>query len=814
MFIGVKVASDRALASFESDIRGLGAHADYEVLDISGIDFDERIYKRILGIEENSYPVLKTSAYIPAIRESIVINGIDTVKSMGKGRETAASPADIKIQDLTPFYRDLNAVLITKGLSDRYSIRKGDTLECLVYDKKHSLTVAGVLDSKNLPADAAIMDIGNFQEYFGRVGRLSAIDIAGDEETAAEIGRALPSNLSIEKKESLLRNRAALVASFRYNLQFVSLIAILVGIFLLYNTVFMSVVKRRSEIGVLRGLGADRRTVIMLFLVQGLVAGFAGSLLGIAAGQAAAYVSVIAVERTISTMYGTISITDYLITAKDAMMALVLGIAVSLVASAVPSFESSRVKPNESMREGSFESRFKGYRKLSVISGLGLILSGSGVSWLDYRYTPFEFPFLAYLGILLIILGFTFVSPFYLSVMLRALRKPAERMFGVTGKLAFGDMKGSLYRFSTALMSVAISSALIIALLTLIYSFRHSLTSWINRNITADLYIKPASCTSNFCFYPLSDEVASALEALPEVAGVDRFRTLSISLFGRKVVAGFGDIALQRKLARTGYGGSRTIERNRELESGRKVSISNYLGVKYGLKEGDTITLQTPRGKADFVVSDTYSSYSTTSGFIYMDRKWLNEYWGLDDATQLAVYLEKGADTGTAIRKLNRLLPAGYALEITNNRDLRKKVIAIFDKTFSITYAIELISIAVSLIGVVNMLLALVLERRREISVMRYLGGSWEQIRETFMISSGMVGIAGIALGTVMGLLMSIIFIQVINKISFGWEIQFGIPFHLIFLVWLFLLLTTLGAGLLPSRVARTIDPKKFISFE
>ncbi len=805
LFIGVKVASDRALASFESDIRGLSQNTDYEVLDISGIDFNEHIYKDILDIEGNSYPILRVNGYLSAIQESISINGIDTVKAT-----RLVQPAGRKAYDIGDFYKNLSSILITKGLSDKCSIKKGDIIECLVYDRKYSLKIAGILDSKTLPADAVIMDIGNFQEYFNRTGYLSRIELTADEKTSREIRRILPPNLSIERKEELLKNRESVVGSFRYNLQFISLIAILVGIFLLYNTVFISVVKRRTEIGVLRGLGAGQKTVVTLFLVQGLIVGFVGSMLGIAVGQIAAYFSVLAVERTISTMYSAISVSDYLITKGDALSALALGLLVSLIASAIPSYEASKIRPNESLKEGTFESKYKSCRKPFVFAGLSLILSGVVVSCLDYRYAPFDFPFLAYMGILFIILGFTLISPFYLSVILRIARKPAGRIFKATGRITFGDMKGNIYRFSVALMSVAISSALIIALLTLIFSFRNSLASWINKNIAADVYIKPASCMSNFCFYPLSDEVISLVKSFPEVAGVDKFRTLHLELFGRRVVAGFGDIAVQREFTRSGRNG----ERNRGLEYGKQVSISNYLSTKYGLKKGDVIALQTPEGKEKFTINDTFSSYSTTSGFIYMDRKWLREYWGLDDATQLAVYLKEGMDTGRFVQRLKQALSGKYALEIMNNNDLRKKVITIFNKTFSITYAIELISIIVSLIGVLNTLLALVIERKREISIIRYLGGSWDQIKQMLVLSAGIVGIAGIVLGTVMGFLISVIFIQVINKISFGWEIHFKIPFLYLSIVVLVLFLTTLSAGLLPAKVARKIDPMRFISFE
>ena len=229
-------------------------------------------------------------------------------------------------------------------------------------------------------------------------------------------------------------------------------------------------------------------------------------------------------------MYGSISISDYMLTKQDALAALLLGLLASFFASAIPSFEASKIRPNESSREGSFEGRYGKYHKWFSFAGIICVITGVIVSYLDYVYTPFSFPVLAYTGILFLIAGFTFISPFYLSIVLRIIRKPAETIFRATGKITLGDMKGTIYRFSVALMSVAISSALIIALLTLIFSFRDSLKGWIHKNITADVYIKPASCKANYCFYPLSEDVIDTVKSFPEVAGVDKFRGMQLDL--------------------------------------------------------------------------------------------------------------------------------------------------------------------------------------------------------------------------------------------------------------------------------------------
>ncbi len=473
-------------------------------------------------------------------------------------------------------------------------------------------------------------------------------------------------------------------------------------------------------------MGADKKTVVMLFVVHGILLGLIGSLLGLLLGQCAAYFSVIAVTKTLSSMYGAVSITDYFIRKSDVVSAIVLGLCISLLASVVPSLEAARIRPNESAKEGAFEAGYKTGARFFPLAGAILIIAGLACAYIDYRTMPFSFPLLAYVGILLVLLGSTLTAPVYFSAILSIFEKSAAKTFGATGTLAWGEMRGSSYRFSVALMSVAISTSLIIALLILIFSFRNSLKSWITQNIAADIYIKPVSCASNFCFFPLSGDISTIIENFPGVEGIDRFRTLHLDFHGRKIVAGFGDIAAQLRYA-PHYHDADTQKRDKGLLQGQRVSISSYLSIKYGLKPGDSIEFRTPSGSRSFIIYSTFSSYSTASGFIYLDRKWLRKYWGLDDATQIAVYVERGADVNSIAAKLKEVLSQRYSVEVMNNNELREKVLAIFNKSFAITYAIELISIIVSLIGVVNTLLALVLERKREISIIRYLGGSWDR---------------------------------------------------------------------------------------
>jgi putative ABC transport system permease protein len=747
------------------------------------------------------------NASLPAWHETIDIQGIYTVKALA-----LISLSGERKVDMEGFFNNLNGLLITQKFGQVHNLKKGDVFSAYVYDKEYRLLVVDTINDPLVPENRVFMDLGNFQDYFHKIGSLTRIDLSTDEKKAAEIASVIPPGLAIEKKEQVVQNQKALVDGFRFNLRFVTFLAVLVGVFLLYNTIFISVVKRRTEIGILRGLGMDRKTVVALFSIQGMLLGFAGSMLGIVFGQFFAWFSILAVEKTITRFYQSVAIADFFITGKDVFRTLLLGLCVSLLASIIPALESANVRPNESSREGTVERTYKSRQKFLSVIGAIVILCGAVIIYADYRFVPFPFPWLSYAGIVLFILGCTLNAPAYLGASLEALRRPVYRLFKASARVAVGDTKGSRYRFSLALMSVAVSSTLIVAIVTSVHSLKTSFIDWINTYIAADVYIKPASCPSNFCFSPLAGEIVRTVETIPGVEQVGRFRSLQLDLFGQKVVAGFGNSELLWK--HRPHTTPEEKARLQRLARYREISISDYLKVKYGLKQGDVVHLQTPRGNIAFTINNTSISYSTMSGFIYIDRRWLKEYWGLDDATQLSVYLAKGQTVNKFKQQLAHAIGSTYAVDVMDNDELRHAVLGVFDKSFALTYAIELIAIVISIIGVVNALLMLVFERKREISVLRYLGATWQQIRQVMVVSAGIIGIAGIALGFLMGSLISIVITHVINRISFGWEVSVRMPVLTVFLLMALLFGTTLLAGLVPSYFARKIDPKAFISYE
>lgn len=416
----------------------------------------------------------------------------------------------------------------------------------------------------------------------------------------------------------------------------------------------------------------------------------------------------------------------------------------------------------------------------------------------------FDQPFFSYAGILLVLAGFAAGSPYYLEKFLQKGQNLLKKIFRAPGTISSADIYSSLYRFSIALISVTISTALIISMMVLINSFETSLKNWINKNLNADIFIKSSSCSSNFCFEPIDSNVLSKIKDIDGIAALNPFMAMQGKFRGRDVIYGFGDEKVVKRY-------------NDNMENynvTRSAAVSEYLNIKYGIKKGDDILIDTPAGRKKFKVREVFTSYSTTQGFIIMDKSFQKKYWNSSAFTQLSVFLKKNADTEKVIKKIKDELENTYTLDIMNNKLLRQKVMGIFNNSFQITYAIQLTALIISLLGVANMLYAVALERKREISILKYLGADNKFLTKIYMISAGFIGFCGIIYGVILGFILSFIIIKVVNTISFGWSISIHLDVISIFTTLVILLIFVILAGILPLKTIKQTDPKKSVSYE
>jgi putative ABC transport system permease protein len=350
--------------------------------------------------------------------------------------------------------------------------------------------------------------------------------------------------------------------------------------------------------------------------------------------------------------------------------------------------------------------------------------------------------------------------------------------------------------------------ALVIGVSTMVDSFRKTVDYWLRQTITADLYMTVSSnriIANNQA--PLPEEVVRWVDEHPEVAVADGLRRIRVEYAGRSVdVTG-------RRLNEPEEQASLALQHGswapvlRALDSG-DVAVSEGFTLRFRKEVGDTIVMMTPSGARSFRISGVYYDYTSDAGTVLMRHATFARTFGDSTYTNLALYLRNPSQLSAVRDQIDRRFGGRYSLIVYSNRDVRREALDVFDQTFAITYALQLVAVVVAAIGVANTLAALVVERTREIGILKAIGATAAQVRKMTLVQAGLIGVASEILGICAGLLLSAILIYVINRVSFGWTIQFTLAPDVLATSAAMVLVTALLAGLPPANAAarRTVS--------
>jgi putative ABC transport system permease protein len=653
-----------------------------------------------------------------------------------------------------------------------------------------------------------LMDIAAAQLAFARLGRVDRLDVqlpgAPDTSTIeaalAAISSQLPPGIAAQRPARRGQQVERMLAAFHTNLTALSWVALIVGLFLVYNTVAISVIARRVEIGTLRALGVTRRHVRTLFLAEAAVLGLAGTVVGIALGRVLADFAVRLTGATVSTLYIATAAGTPQLTWPLVLLAFAIGFPLALVAAWLPAREASLVEPTAAMRgHDLLSSRVRLQPSALVIPGAVLALAG-----LLATLGPVGgMPLFGYLSSFVVIIGASLFVPAIVYVLALLLRGILRRAFGVEGLLAHASLTAAIPRLSISIAALAVSLSMTVAVVVMIGSFRDTVVYWVGQTLQADLFIGPGMRPTVGAEQTLSRAVIDAVGSHPAVDAVDAARSMDFVYKDNLVVlaAGSFDVVLSRgtllfKEPRDGR------DMLRHALGTDVVIVSDACANKYGTRPGDTLTLDTPQGARPFQVAAVYYDYAVERGVIIMDHATMTKYFGVMAPSGLAAYLKPGADPEKVRAEILASLDEGHRAFIYTNRALRTEVHRIFDSTFAITYALEVIAVIVAMLGVAATLYTLVVERRRELTMLRLIGALRSQVRRAVVIEAALIGGISQAIGLVVGLALAVILVYVINVQSFGWTIQFTVPAAFLAQISIAVVIATALAGLYPARHA------------
>ncbi len=805
--IAIELAGVAAAGSFRSSVESLTGSRDLEITAIGGLDEQE------LGkLARLPYP----AAFEPRIDDFAVVEKTGAIVPLA-GRDLIGQRLELHRArpEATAFFewlRDPRSVWTGAALG--YSA--GDRIRLTINDRSGEYEVRGVLPGSAGTERLIVMDIGAAQRALGRQGRVDRIDVAVNRLASAEewIGRlceVLPADAVIRRQGARTVENEKMLAAFRWNLRVLSYIALVVGAFLIYNTIAISVVRRRPEIGVLRALGATRGQVIGAFLAEAAFFGLAGGAAGVVLGRLLAEGAVGTLSSTVESLYVSSAPAAIALTPAISALGLLIGISVALVSALAPAFEAARVAPVEAMARGrrDYESRVHTRRNLWIAAGVVTAATAASAA------PPVaNKPIFGYAAALLFIAAGALVIPAAITSLSRMWQPALKRYLGVEALLASRSLASSLARTSVLVGALATAVAMMGSVGIMVGSFRETVSLWLESQLKADFYVRPVGSDAADRNPTLSPELAGVLESVAGVAAVDRFRLYDISYKGRPALLGAGQSEHVLNYGRTSFlpGQNRTAIL-KELPRGDNVIVSEPFANKHGIKPGQRITLPLGGEERGFEVLGVYRDFSNERGYIIMDRATLLKYLPDEAPSSLAVFLKPGVDIEAALQRLDEAA-AGHQVVIFTNRSLRAEAMGIFDRTFAVTYALEAVAVAVAVMGIAGALLALVIDRRREIAMLRFLGAAAGQVRRLIFFEAGLLGLLANLIGLALGFVLSLVLIFVINKQSFGWTIEFHLPVALLLGGLTAVYAATLAAALYPARVATSLNPIEVIHEE
>jgi putative ABC transport system permease protein len=815
--LAIELAGNAATGSFHSSMETLAGDNDLEVVASGGVPDSvvATLYWQPAALRIS--PRIEDFATITESKQTLPLIGLDLIAE--GSRYISQAPANVTAQP-----SDDSPVESLKRMQDSTSIwvgsrlgrNPGDQLQLLINDRTLFCTVRGVYPDSNRNDSAILMDIAAAQKALNRFGRLDRLLLklpAGADLTASQerIRSVLPPGVDVHPQGTATNENRKMLAAFRWNLRLLSYIALVAGAFLVYNTIAISVVRRRHEIGLVRALGGSRSAILSAFLGEAGFLGLLGAILALPLSRLMAAGAVQLMALTVESLYVSSRPGSIDLTSQSVALAMLIGVGVAVASALSPAREAMLVPPVDAMSHGRHEYTAQMHKGRDLLIAILLAAAAAFASQLP---PVAHKPLFGYLATILLIVAAAYAIPALVSSLSSLTAKSLRKLLGVEGLLATRSLAASLTRTSVLVAALSTAIAMMVSVGIMVGSFRQTVVTWMNGQLPADLYIRPAGSPAADRHPTLSPDLAEKIAALPGVASVDRLRAYEITFRGMPVTLASMELTTSRSYRNSDFFSGRPAETVlAELRGANNIIVSEPFTNKHHVKTGDTITLSLGESRADFRITDVYPDYSAERGYILMDRETALRYLPDPIPSNLAIFLAPSANADN-VRKAIQQLAAERHILIFSNRDLRAEAIRIFDRTFAITYALETVAVFAAVMGIAGALLALVIDRRRELGLLRFLGASAQQIRKLILVEASLLGLLANLIGFVLGYLLSLILVFVVNKQSFGWTIRFHWPVAVLFSDLTLAFLATLLAGLYPARVAVRLNPLEVVHEE
>ena len=815
--LAIDLAGSAATGSFRSSMETLAGDNDLEIVASGGVPESVVGKLALLPYAIRVSPRIEDYGIIADTKKSLPLIGLDLVAdgsayAQNGSQSTADHQSQTESENLFEHLDDADSIWV--GSSAGY--KAGDHVGLLINDRVRSYTVRGVYADSNGNEAAIVMDLAAAQQALNRFGRVDRILLKVPRTPSLEdwqqrLRAVLPAGVEIRPQGTGTIENRRMLAAFRSNLRLLSYISLIVGAFLIYNTISVSVVRRRAEIGIVRALGASRGVILLAFIGEAACFGIASALIGLPLGRFMATGAVRLMAATVESLYVSSRPGSIELSTTSVFLALAIGIGIAVASAYSPAREASQVSPAEAMARGRREYDVRVHKSRDLWLALAVAVVAVAASRAPALAGK---PLLGYLAAILLVVASSLAMPAFVHSLMSFSAKLVGRLLGVEAMLASRSLAASLRRTSVLVAALSTAIAMMTAVGIMVGSFRQTVMIWMGDQLPADLYLRPAGSAAADRHPTISSGLAEELAKLPGVAAIERLRIYEISYEGMPASLGSADLNVLRAHQDSDFFSGRPREQVlAELRDSNAVAVSEPFTYKHHVRAGDSLLLSLGETQASFRIVDVFYDYSSERGSILMDRNTMLKYLPDPAPSNLAIYVSQGAQLEKVRAEIEKVA-AGHRVLMFSNRDLRGEAIRIFDRTFAITYALEAVAVFVAVMGIAGALLALVIDRRRELGLLRFLGAAAGQVRKLILLEAGLLGLLANLAGLALGFALSLILIYVINKQSFGWTIRFHWPVEVLLGALTVVYGATVLAGIYPAEVAVRLNPLEVVHEE
>lgn len=802
MAFSIHLINTAAFNEFSAASKSLSGQSDLQVRGRKAF-FDESLYPSLANHEDVALanPVLELDVTVPGKQQNrndhkLKIVGIDAFRAMQISPDLLGLPAEGKTLDR---FAD-DAIFLSPAAMEWLQVEQGDSLQLHAGLETIALRVAGGLVRARAGQRIAVMDIGAVQWRFQQLDLLSRIELKLQDgvnhaafriKLAKELGGSYVITESTDQETRI----ANMSRAYRVNLNMLALVALFTGTFLVFSTQALSVIRRRQQFALLRVLGFTRQQLLRQLITEGVMLGVIGSVLGLGLGYVVAAMAIQFLGGDLGSSFFPGVKPSIYFSPLAAVTFFLVGLIVTILGSIIPALEAARAKPALALKSGSEDMA------MAKLSPPWFAVVCLLVALLFTQLPPiFELPIFGYLAISMLLIGGIALMPYFAARLFSALlAKWYPDRIGAVFTLALARLANAPNQAAIALGGILASFSLMVAMAIMVTSFRVSVDGWLDRVLPADLYIRAGATGDHGGF---RSDAQKAIAALPDFARADFFRTQQLILDVNRpeitLIARPIDSADPRNTL------PMTDDRVApELlpEHGMPIWVSEAMVDLYGYRVGEKVTLPIGATSNEFLVAGVWRDYGRQFGAVQMQLADYQALTGDLTVNTVALWLQSGVTVDEAIVNL-RQLPFGAALEISRSSDMRALSLEIFDRSFAVTYLLEMVAVVIGLLGVAASFSAQTLARVKEFGMLRHIGVMRRQIFVLLAAEGGLLTALGIVLGFVLGWSISLILVFIINPQSFHWTMQLHLPWGWLTMIAGILLISAAMTALLAGRQA------------